>query len=125
MFTPEFPNADHVAAANADLLFRTLAHHEDEFTGDVTTVGWAVTKVYADRFSIAGFASAYGDPWVTEARNVAPGYYLVKVNSDGIVWAMHYTDKALWESDYDAIDSHATGWTDEILVDYDENGNVL
>lgn len=90
----QYERADHVAAGNADHLLRFVTHQYGGLTNFETghvdsPIGW-VGLFLISRAVIAEYASTEGDPWVTEARNFPPGFYIIKINSDGLVWGHAY-----------------------------------
>ena len=42
------------------------------------------------RDDIREYVSEMGKPWFTERRNFSPGWYIIRTNSDGLVWGISY-----------------------------------
>lgn len=100
-----FANADHEAADRSDSLLRwanggAFVHTE---TGSATEWDFHLSKIYISGDIVAQYASENGDPWVTESRNFTPGWYLVKTNSDGLVWGYRYASETYADSDFDHV----------------------
>ena len=74
-----------------DDVFRFLAAYGSDYVGNDDETGWTVTKIYVDRAILAEAVSATGNPRASEARANLRGSYLIRVNSDGLVWAYRYT----------------------------------
>lgn len=86
-----YERADGTAPGRADQFLKWL--DLDEYvadTGDVEQpLGW-VGLIQITRDQIATWVSSQGDPWMSEARNFAPGWYIVRQDSNGLVWGMSY-----------------------------------
>lgn len=89
MSMPEFINGQLMPSIYDDV-FRYLASESYDYTGDVTTIGWYVTRFTIDRDDIRRAVSVTGNPRASEAGAVLPGDYLTLTNSDGIIWAFYY-----------------------------------
>lgn len=73
-----------------DDVFRYLNGLSHDYVGNDSETGWTVTKIYVDRGYLAEAISATGNPRASEARADLRGDYLIRVNSDGLVWAYRY-----------------------------------
>jgi hypothetical protein len=95
MPTPENPayydRASGTAPGRADAFFKGLTPDDavDE-TGEVDAPVGYVMLVKVDRDMIAEYVSREGDPWMSERRNFAPGWYIVRHDSNGLVWGIDY-----------------------------------
>lgn len=84
--------AEHTAPGRADSLLRYIANQD---TGPWTaghveaSTGWFMTTMI-DSTDIAEYASEFGDPWITEQHNFEPGYYMIQINNDGLIWGHYY-----------------------------------
>lgn len=108
-------NATHTASARSDDFIRTLLARWDpnRETGTVEWHGW-FGIFHITREEIAAYVSEFGDPWMSERRNFEPGWYIVKQNNDGLVWAFAYASEGLAEVDFEKIDKQFTkDWSDE------------
>src|SRR5207253_7646921 len=86
-----FEHCNGLAVARADAFFKWL--DPDQWvsdTGNVEAPTGHVALVQVDRQLIREYVSSAGDPWMSEDRNFAPGWYLVKTNEQGILWAYEY-----------------------------------
>lgn len=102
-----FNNAEYMAAGYADDFLKWIDDlYYAEITGSVDEPpGWC-GLVHIDRDLIASYVSEAGDPWISERRNFTPGWYIIRIDSDGFVWGYHYADQDAAESDFAAL--HAT-----------------
>ena len=88
-----FENSTHLAPSRSDSLLRyalnaVFSYDEAGSTEPPSTFYYA--KIYIEPSLVAEYASAEGDPWVTEGRNFNTGWYIIRQNSDGIVWGHYY-----------------------------------
>lgn len=99
-----FFNAESMAAGYADGFFKWL--DPDDYSETIGSVdeplGWC-GLVHVDRDLIASYVSEAGDPWLSQRRNFAPGWYIVRIDSDGFVWGYRYADQHTAESDFAAL----------------------
>lgn len=87
-----FERADHMAPGRADEFIKwVLAMSPVAYeTGDVeSTVGY-VQLVNVERDLIASYVSERGDPWMSEGRNFAPGWYIFQRVDSGLVYGYAY-----------------------------------
>lgn len=99
---PEFMNGQLMPAIYDDV-FKHVANYDPvEWVGNDQGIGWTVTPVTLDRDDIASIATMVGNPRATEAGAIEPGRYLIRENSDGIVWAYFYpnADDSDFKNDY-------------------------
>lgn len=89
MSRPELLNGELMPSIYDDV-FKHLAADSDDYTGDVMTVGWYVTRFTVGRKDIARAAQAVGNPRATEAGAILPGDYLTLTDSNGFIWAYYY-----------------------------------
>jgi hypothetical protein len=86
-----YERASHTAAGRADDFLKWLDNDEYvEYTGDVDQpLGWVgLIQITSDM--IATWVSSQGDPWMSESRNFSPGWYIVRLDDNGLVWGMCY-----------------------------------
>ena len=107
--------ADHISAAHADNLLRDqLGFASIDWTGHVESPMGHATLLHITRDDIADYASREGDPWVTERRNFAPGWYVVRTDSNGFVFGHAYADEATARADFKLFEHTYARWADEI-----------
>ena len=86
-----YEHAEFTAPGHADPFFKWL--DQDEYvstTGDVDSpLGW-VGLIKVDEDQIRTWVSSQGDPWMSEARNFSAGWYIVRQDSNGLVWGLGY-----------------------------------
>ena len=96
-----YDRAKFTAAGNADDFFKTLpidyfiddCGHQEEFP-----LGW-VGLVKVDRDMIAEYVSNVGDPWISMTRNFEPGWYIVRLDSNGLVWGIGYGEDSTFNEE--------------------------
>lgn len=91
MIIATFENGE-LAPSRTDSFFR---YHDSErtsveFDGDVESPIGHFTLLEVTRSVIADYVSEWGDPWISEARNFSPGWYILVVGEDGTIWAFDY-----------------------------------
>jgi len=97
-------------------------------TGSVESpVGW-VGLVHVDRDLIARWVAFAGDPWMSEARNFSPGWYIVRIDDNGLVFGIDYGgEETLAEenarADFDEADRTYMEWLEEPAFHGDEDGD--
>lgn len=70
-------------------------YYEDT-TGEVDSpLGW-VGLINIDRDLVAEYVTTTGDPWMSQARAFDLGWYIVRIDSNGLVWGMHYGADQTW-----------------------------
>lgn len=108
----DLTNAMHTASSRADDFFKemlggnliALESCMDRETGNVEWHGWFAT-MEVTREDVMAYVSCYGDPWISEHRNLNTGWYIVKQNNDGLVWAFAYASKGLADVDFEKIEA--------------------
>lgn len=86
-----YERASFIAPGRADDFLRWLDNDEYiSFTGEVDSpFGWVgLIKITPEM--IRTWVSSAGDPWMSERRNFDAGWYIVRINSDGIIWGLGY-----------------------------------
>lgn len=86
-----YDRADSIAPGRSDDFIKWIDQVQYlDTTGDVESpVGWVgLIKIHPDL--IAEYAASMGDPWITERRNFEPGWYIVRQDEFGMVFAMVY-----------------------------------
>jgi hypothetical protein len=125
---PEFANGQLMPSIYDDV-FKHLASDAQMWTGDVETVGWYVSEFHIDREDIRRAVSVTGNPRASEAGAIGPGWYLTLIDEQGLIWAYYYGQNlTLSHDDFgEATEAYeiSEGYTDDVIVDYDENGNVI
>ena len=113
-----YERAELTAPSRADDFFKWLDHDEyDETTGDVESpVGW-VGLIEVTRDQIATYVASAGDPWLSERRNFGPGWYIVRIDSNGLVWGMAYDDEESALADYESANLTYLTWAEEEEMD--------
>lgn len=87
---PSFENGE-LQPSIYDDVFKCIDYvYGDEYVGNDQTLGWTISKVYLDRAMLAAAIRETGNPRASEARADLRGDYLIRVNSDGLVWAWKY-----------------------------------
>ena len=92
-----FEHANFIGSARGDAFFRWL--DPDQWvadTGNVEAPTGHVALVQVSAELIREYVSSAGDPWMSERRNFTPGWYLVKTNEQGTVWAFGYDGWCEW-----------------------------
>ena len=122
-----YERADGIAPGRADEFFKRLDLDEViEYTGDAESPVGFVQLVQVTREMIREYVSTVGDPWLSERRNFAPGWYITRQDDNGLIWAMSYggwcdeheafcTDTAAEEAaraDYAEADTVYQSWLD-------------
>lgn len=109
-------HAKFVAPGRTDRFFKWL--DEDEFVstnGNVEApTGW-FGLLNLTREKIAEWVATDGDPWMSERRNFEPGWYIVNVNNDGLVWAHGYGEDVTFNeegarADYATLEARYSRW---------------
>lgn len=128
MSRPELLNGALMPSIYDDV-FKHLAYDTEDYTGDAETVGWTATRISVDRASIAHAAQAVGNPRATEAGAIDPGHYIAVIDDQGLIWAFFYgTNVDLLNEDFaeaSELYERLEGYTDDVIEDLDENGNVI
>lgn len=86
-----FERSKHIAAGRADDFLKSYS--PDYFlaeTGNVESPIGFLALVDITREDIAEYVTREGDPWMSEARNFSPGWYLIKFDNNGLVWGIDY-----------------------------------
>jgi len=117
-----FTRAEFITAAHGDDVLRAVLPDGQMFTGS-DTFGYTVTIMHLGRLELATTAAAVGNPWATENRNMPRGWYLIKQNSDGLVWGHYYGDEEDSEAnafkDFAEVEQAYDTWaTDDQLLEY-------
>lgn len=87
-----YDRAKFTAAGRADDFLKSLDldQYIDDF-GDQNEcpLGWVgLIEITSDM--VAEYVSREGDPWLSERRNFEPGWYNVRMDSNGLVWGIGY-----------------------------------
>lgn len=113
MPTPNEPTlyerAAYQTAGRVDSFLRWFAGTDryTEETGHVDSLlGW-VALCNITRDDIREWVTEEGDPWMSEGRNFSPGWYIIRINSDGLIWGMSYFTEAGARADYEAAENTA------------------
>lgn len=109
------PNAQSQARTRADAFFRWWLDFTPGYpeTGNVEWYGYFV-QAEVTRDDIRSYVAYAGDPWMSEHRNLEPGFYLIKVNGDGLIWAYQYASKAMARVDFDLLADVYGDYLDEV-----------
>jgi hypothetical protein len=86
-----FEHETGVSPARGDDFLKWIDEiYYESVTGSVeSSTGWVdLIKIGPDL--IALYVSALGDPWMSERRNFAPGWFLVQINDQGLAWGHEY-----------------------------------
>ena len=86
-----YERASYISAGHADEFLKWLDEDQYEmYTGSTDSpIGWVgLIKIDADL--IREWVSSSGDPWMSEHRNFAPGWYIVRQDDNGFVWGLGY-----------------------------------
>jgi len=105
--------SDHVASGHADDFIRKIKHDESTYVGAADEWEGAFTSADITSSDIAEWVSSEGDPWLSERRNFEPGAYLIRLNSDGIVWGFHYPTAADRDADFAELERAYAEWADD------------
>lgn len=86
-----YDRADGIAPGRADDFFKSLTPDDgiDDCGSTESPVGH-VMLVKVTRDMIAEYVTREGDPWLSERRNFAPGWYIVRSDDNGLVWGISY-----------------------------------
>jgi hypothetical protein len=86
-----YERAKFTAAGRADDFLKSIEpdFYEAETSSVECPIGH-VALVKIDRDMIAQYVSREGDPWMSEARNFEPGWYIVRSDDNGLVWGLGY-----------------------------------
>jgi hypothetical protein len=93
-----YEHAKTQAAGRADAFLKWLDENEYlAVTGEVDCpLGW-VGLIEITGPEIATWVSSQGDPWMSEKRNFETGWYIVKIDNNGLVWGLYYGQGTLAE----------------------------
>lgn len=96
-----YERADGVMSSRTDEFFKRLDLDEAvEYTGSTEEPVGFVMLVQVTRQMIREYVSTAGDPWMSETRNFAPGWYITRQDSNGLIWAVSYGG---WCDQHDAF----------------------
>ena len=86
-----YERAEFICSDRTDAFFKWLDLDEYKAnTGSVEApVGW-VGLVCVTSDMIRTWVSSQGDPWMSERRNFDSGWYIVRQDDRGFLWAMSY-----------------------------------
>lgn len=87
----DFARAQYTLAGHGDPFLRFILPEATMFTGE-DQYGMTVSVMCITGEDIASYVSFAGDPWASMERNIPRGWYLIRQNSDGIVWGFFYGD---------------------------------
>jgi hypothetical protein len=96
---PECPNGQ-LQPSRYDDIYKYLLQESDDYVGDDQTIGWTLTRLEVNRLDIVRAVSATGNPAASMAGAVETGHYLIRENSDGIIWAFYYKSLPDLMADY-------------------------
>jgi hypothetical protein len=86
-----FEHAESISSARADRFLKWIdPDYYIADTGHVESPMGHVALVQITPDMIANYVTSEGDPWMSQRINFAPGWFLIKTNSDGLVWGMEY-----------------------------------
>ena len=87
-----YDRAKFTAAGNADDFLKSLSIDDSiDDLGDVNEFPLGhLMLVNVTRDMIAEYVTREGDPWMSERRNFEPGWYIVKTDSNGLIWGIGY-----------------------------------
>jgi hypothetical protein len=86
-----FEHADGIEAARTDVFFKWLSpDYWTADTGNVEAPTGHVALIQLTPDLIRQYVTEEGDPWMSERRNFSPGWYLLKTDNNGLVWAHSY-----------------------------------
>ncbi len=108
-----FDNGVLMPSRSDEFIKRQIAKQEEyDSNGNVEApTGW-FAELDIEPPMIARYVSEVGDPWMSEIRNFPSGLFIVKQDSDGLVWAYHYEDQATLDADYAEADAAYAEWLD-------------
>lgn len=118
-----YDRAKGIAAGYADDFLKSLDPNDAAAdTGNIESSLGFVMLVEVTRDMIAEYVSVQGDPWMSEARNFWPGWYIIRHDDNGLVWGMDYGgngthSEELARADFaeaEAVDAIWHGQTDNI-----------
>lgn len=108
-----YDRAAYIAASRADDFLRDVSpDYFDAQDGDVDSPFGHVSLVEITRDDIASYVSREGDPWMSERRNFEPGWYLIRLNSDGLIWGMFYSTEQDARDDFAELEEAYGEWLD-------------
>jgi hypothetical protein len=90
---PEFLNGE-LQPSRYDDVYRHIVTDAQVWTGDDQSIGWVTSMILINRLDIIRAVAATGNPAASQAGAVVEGWYLIRRNSDGIVWVYFYGDRA-------------------------------
>ena len=104
-----FPNAIEEMNSRFDGAFREMSlEYTREQTGEVDApTGW-VGLIMISSVDIEITAKSLGE----DLREVPPGAYIVRINSDGLVWAFRYSSIERAINDFNNIAATYSEWLD-------------
>ena len=112
-----YERSQGIAPGRADDFFKRLDLDEAvEYTGSTEEPVGFVMLVQVTRDMIREYVATAGDPWMSERRNFAPGWYITRTDDNGLIWALSYGG---WCDTHDAFcaDTYAE---EQARLDYAE-----
>lgn len=105
-----FPNAVSTAHERHDSMLREFSTDVVEAqTGDVESPNGWIGLVTINTVLLETYAVTHGE----DVRDFTPGVYLLRINSDGLIWGMRYATREKADSDFAALDVAYDTWMRE------------
>lgn len=106
-----YEHAIATAPGHADDFFKWLDEADAiDYTGDIASPVGHVMLYEVDSDIIATYVSTFGDPWMSEARNFNPGWYIIRQDDNGFVWGMEYDVEAYARADFNSAAELYAAW---------------
>jgi len=105
-----FDNGIVMSSRADDFLRYYLTENPGDESGHVEAPTGYFAKVQIVQSEIAEWVSSEGDPWMSERRNFAPGWYIIQVNNLGFVHGFQYPSQEAAQTDFDEADREYEVW---------------
>lgn len=115
--TDLFSNAQWLMPSRTDDFFKWVLGTQGgsiQETGNVEApTGW-VGRVEVTRLDVQEYVSDSGDPYISQAGVIDRGWYLIRQNSDGLIWSHFYASQGLAQVDFERVEAAYGDWSNLI-----------